>query len=103
MAATLLLALPVYWYIAGRSPHGGGSTALLERAVHGWFGKFLVLVLLAFGAVDLVFTRTFSAADAAEHLIHNPQPAWQGTLDTATAEGEKLRRPSGDSRESADA
>ena len=92
VAATLLLALPVYWYIAGRSPHGGGSTALLERAIHGWRGKFLVLVLLAFGAVDLVFTRTFSAADAAEHLIHNPQPAWQGTLDTATAEGEQFRQ-----------
>ena len=90
--ATLFLALPVYWYVAGRSPHGGGSTALLERAVTGWFGKLLVLVLLAFGAVDLVFTRTFSAADAAEHLIHNPQPKWQSTLDTATAEGEKLRQ-----------
>src|SRR3954464_13786044 len=43
---TLFLALPVYWYIAGRSPHGGGSTALLERLVPGWFGKLLVLVLL---------------------------------------------------------
>ena len=80
-AVTLFLALPVYWYIAARSPHGGGSTALLERTVPGWFGKLLVLVLLSFGAVDLVFTRTFSAADAAEHLIHNPLPAWQHSLD----------------------
>src|SRR6059058_3866228 len=80
-AATLLLALPVYWYIAGRSPHGGGSTALLERVIPGWFGKLLVLVLLSFGAVDLVFTRTFSAADAAEHLIHNPYPPWQHALE----------------------
>src|SRR5258708_7652609 len=90
-AATLLLALPVYWYIAGRSPHGGGSTALLERAIPGWFGKLLVLVLLSFGAVDLVFTRTFSAADAAEHLIHNPLPAWQHALANATHDGERVR------------
>src|SRR6185312_17377346 len=45
-AATLGLALPVYWYIAGRSPYGGGSTALLERVIPGWFGKLLVLILL---------------------------------------------------------
>lgn len=91
-AVTLFLALPIYWYIAGRSPHGGGSTALLERVVPGWFGKLLVLVLLSFGAVDLVFTRTFSAADAAEHLTHSPHPAWQHLLDNATYEGEKLRQ-----------
>ncbi len=90
-AVTLLLALPVYWYIAGRSPHGGGSTALLERVIPGWFGKLLILVLLSFGAVDLVFTRTFSAADAAEHLIHNPNPAWQHALNNATLEGERIR------------
>ena len=90
-AVTLLLALPVYWYIAGRSPHGGGSTALLERVIPGWFGKLLILVLLSFGAVDLVFTRTFSAADAAEHLIHNPNPAWQHALNDATQEGERIR------------
>ena len=91
-AATLLIALPVYWYIAGRSPHGGGSTALLERVIPGWFGKLLVLVLLSFGAVDLVFTRTFSAADAAEHMIHNPIPEWQQALDRATLEGERVRQ-----------
>jgi hypothetical protein len=91
-AATLGLALPVYWYIAGRSPYGGGSTALLERVIPGWFGKLLVLILLSFGAVDLVFTRTFSAADAAEHLIYNPSPRWQQALDRATVHGERLRR-----------
>ena len=90
-AVTLFLALPIYWYIAGRSPHGGGSTALLERVIPGWFGKLLLLVLLAFGAVDLVFTRTFSAAAAAEHLTRSPRPAWQQTLDAATVEGEALR------------
>src|SRR4029079_11131461 len=65
-AVTILVALPIYLYIPGRSPHGGGTTALLERTIPGWFGKLLVLMLLSFGAVDLVFTRTFSAADAAE-------------------------------------
>ncbi len=89
---TLFLALPVYWYIAGRSPHGGGSTALLERVIPGWFGKFLLLVLLAFGAVDLVFTRTFSAAAAAEHLTFNPHPQWQQALDAATRHGEGWRQ-----------
>jgi hypothetical protein len=89
---TLLLALPVYCYIAGRSPHGGGSTALLERVIPGWFGKLLLLVLLAFGAVDLVFTRTFSAATAAEHLTFNPNPEWQQTLQAATRGGEEWRQ-----------
>ena len=79
-------------YIAGRSPHGGGSTALLERVVTGWFGKLLLLALLAFGAVDLVFTRTFSAAAAAEHITRNPVPAWQQSLDAITQGGEAVRR-----------
>src|SRR5204863_4991823 len=82
----------IYWYIAGRSPHGGGSTALLERVIPGWFGKLLLLVLLAFGAVDLVFTRTFSAAAAAEHVTHTPSPVWQETLNGATRDGEAFRQ-----------
>src|SRR5580700_5809216 len=32
-AVTVFLALPIYFYIAGRSSHGGGSTALLERFI----------------------------------------------------------------------
>ena len=86
-AATLFFALPLYCYIAGRSHHGGGSAALLERLVPGWFGKLLILTLLAFGAVDLVFTRTFSASAAAEHLTHCPEPHWQAALDSASAGG----------------
>jgi hypothetical protein len=89
---TLVFALPVYWYIAGRSPHGGGSTALLERVIPGWHGKLLLVVLLAFGAVDLVFTRTFSAMAAAEHLTYNPYPLWQTILDGLTRDGEGLRQ-----------
>lgn len=91
-AVTVLLALPIYLYIARRSPHGGGSTALLERCLPGWYGKLLLLVLLAFGAVDLVFTRTFSAATAAEHITRSPDPAWQNTLDELTRRGEELRQ-----------
>jgi len=91
-AVTLLFALPVYRYIAGRSPNGGGTTALLERIVPGWFGKLLILVLLAFGAVDLVLTRTFSAANAAEHITHNPATGWQNSIDSAAAEGEEIRK-----------
>src|SRR5438874_2505531 len=78
---TLLAALPVYLYVAGQSPHGGGAPALLERLVPGWRGKLLILVVLGFVATDFIFTRTFSAAAAAEHLVHNPQPSWQDFLD----------------------
>ena len=66
---TFLGALPVYAYVAGRSPHGHGAAGLLERAMPGWIGKLLILILLGFAATDFVVTRTLSVADAAEHLI----------------------------------
>ena len=55
--ARLLGAVPVYCYVAGQSPHGGGPAALLARLVPGWIGKLLVLILLGFTATDFVFTR----------------------------------------------
>jgi hypothetical protein len=80
VCVTLFCALPVYRYVAGESPHGQGSIAMLEGLLHGWASKFLVLVLLGFAATDFVITKTLSAADAAEHLIHNPMwntlPPW---------------------------
>ena len=69
---TLACALPVYSRVAEESPLGHGSISMLERLLHGWTAKFLVLVLLGFAATDFVITQTLSAADAAEHLIHNP-------------------------------
>lgn len=72
---TLFCAYPVYAYVAGESFHGQGSISMLEKLMGGWSGKILVLVLLGFAATDFVITKTMSAADAAEHLIHNP--FWQ--------------------------
>jgi hypothetical protein len=72
IAVTLFCALPVYRRVAHESPLGQGSIAMLERLLRGWTAKFLVLVLLGFAATDFVITKTLSAADAAEHLIHNP-------------------------------
>jgi len=69
---TLGCALPVYCKVAEESPLGQGSIAMLERLLRGWRAKILVLVLLGFAATDFVITKTLSAADAAEHLIHNP-------------------------------
>ena len=80
VAMTLGCALPIYCYVAHESPHGQGSIAMLERLLRGWPAKFLVLVLLGFAATDFIITQTLSAADAAEHLVHNPYwqhaPAW---------------------------
>lgn len=81
---TLAGALPVYWYVAGRSSRGQGSIALIEQVVHGWRGKSLVLILLGFAATDFIMVKTISVADAAVHAIGNPAASWQDTLDSLT-------------------
>lgn len=77
---TLFAAVPVYAHVAAKSPRGRGSISMLERLLHGWNAKLLVLVLLGFAATDFIITITLSAADAAEHLVHNPlwerAPGW---------------------------
>jgi hypothetical protein len=68
---TLLIILPLYMYMAGKSPHGLGSIALLERLVNGWRGKSLILIVLGFTATDFVMLRSISLSDAAEHVRYN--------------------------------
>src|SRR5215475_10119666 len=80
IAVTLGCALPVYCRVAEESPLGHGSISMLERLLRGWTAKFLVLILLGFAATDFIITQTLSAADAAEHLIHNPFWASAPTL-----------------------
>ena len=68
---TLFGAFPVYSYVASKSFRGLGSIGMLEKLLHGWVGKALVMTLLGFAATDFVITKTLSAADASEHIISN--------------------------------
>jgi hypothetical protein len=74
---TLFGALPVYYYVVGRSFEGQGSIGMLAKLMSGWPGKIMVLVLLGFATTGFVITKTLSAADAAVHLVENPNWPWK--------------------------
>jgi hypothetical protein len=80
---TLLGALPVYCYLAGRSPRGQGSLGMLERLVRGWRGKTLVLVLLGFAATDFTMLKSISLADASVHVLNNQDVFRQHSIRAA--------------------
>ncbi len=86
---TLFGALPVYAYVARKSFTGQGSIGMLARLVSGWPGKIMVLVLLGFAATGFVITKTLSAADAAVHLIENPNWPWK-SLGDDTPTGQQI-------------
>jgi hypothetical protein len=67
---TLFGALPVYCYLAGRSPGGQGSLGIVEKLIRGWRGKTLVLILLGFAATDFTMLKTLSLADASVHVLN---------------------------------
>jgi hypothetical protein len=67
---TLGGALPVYCYLAGRSPRGQGSLAVFEHLIHGWRGKTVVLILLGFAATDFTMLKAISLADASVHVLN---------------------------------
>ncbi|MBX9703890.1 MAG: hypothetical protein K2X39_07020, partial [Silvanigrellaceae bacterium] len=69
---TLFGAVPVYFQVVKRSFSGQGSIALLEKQLHGWIGKMIVLMLIGFAATDFFITITLSSSDAAAHLTENP-------------------------------
>jgi hypothetical protein len=85
---TLVVVLPVYAYVVGRSPEGQGATGLLERTLPGWGGKLVVLVLMGFIAADFVLTRSLSVADASTHVLANPH--WQEVLNHCMPGDERM-------------
>ena len=87
---TLLGALPVYCYLAGRSPAGGSAIGLLADVVRGWRGKTLILVLLGFVATDFTMLKTLSLADAAVHVRGSTDTAWTSAINQTAARIRKL-------------
>lgn len=67
---TLFGALPVYCYLARRSPGGQGSLGIVEKLIRGWRGKTIVLILLGFAATDFTMLKSLSLADASVHVLN---------------------------------
>src|ERR1044072_1555230 len=77
---TLFGALPVYCYLAARSPGGQGSLGILARLIRGWRGKTLVLILLGFAATDFTMLKSLSLADASVHVLSQQDTSRAGSI-----------------------
>jgi hypothetical protein len=79
---TFVMALPIYWYVVGRSPDGRGATGIFEDRVPGWRGKLAALTggfFLAMTALTMLVNHsglTIALAFVAGILVSSFVSRW---------------------------
>ena len=69
---TLVGALPVYSRVAAASPKARVASRCSKTCCRGGAARRSCSSCSGFAATDFIITITLSAADATEHVIHNP-------------------------------